>query len=281
MRRIRPQIIGMVCALSLSVAPADAADKPQIFVLNVVVQGAVTVASAAVRGHVKGPRDIVRTFVTGSASGAGLYEAKALVGRGHSTAGWLMANATGSLSENASAGRHPLAQIGYSIGPARFRFSIPRFDRTSDAHVHVDVSAFETLALATAIAVHERAGFRGGMLVFRRDTPYDGYTFEDTPLGGTVGIFPGAFENSEYVWNHEMVHAVQGLQADILDPPVGFLTRDAARTGSPKRQIHFGSVMVGFTAGVAVLSSTIRPYVSQWTEVEAYRLANDRAPFTR
>lgn len=273
----------MLCALlvSLSAMPGEAAGKPQIFVLNVVVQGAVTVASAAVRGHVRGPRDIVRTFVTGSASGAGVYEAKVLVGRGHSTAGWLMANATGSLSENVIAGRHPFAQIGYSIGPARFRFSIPKFDRTSDAHVHLDVSAFETLALATAIAVHERAGFRGGMFVFRRDTPYGGYTFEDTPLGGTVGIFPGALEDADFVWNHEMVHAVQGLQADVLDPPLGFLTRDAASPGSRKRLLRFGSVMVGFTSVAAVLSSSIRPYESEWAEIEAYRLANDQDPFVR
>lgn len=264
---------------------AGAADRPQIFLLNAIVQGSVTVISAAVQGNVRSPGDVVKRFAAGSASGAGMYQAKVLTGNGHSTSGWLLANAAGSIAENAIAGRHPFAQVGYSIGPLRFRFSIPRFDRASDAHAYMDVSAFQTLALLVAIAEHDRAGFRSGMLVFKRDGFYD-FTSETGALAGgaTAGIFPGVavvpglFDDDAEIWAHETIHAIQSLQGEVLDPQVSFLTRTRMPGAGSKRFLRFGSAKVGFVNFGNTFVYANRDYEDDWHEIEAYRLAHDTLP---
>src|SRR5689334_5838405 len=101
--------LGAALLTGMMVRDASAADRIQIASLNVVIQGVVTTVSAAVHGHVHRPADVMRTFASGAASGFGMYQAKALVGKGHVTSGWLLANAAGSVSENVVADRHPLA----------------------------------------------------------------------------------------------------------------------------------------------------------------------------
>lgn len=284
----RTRFAAVSAGLALAIAtPVSAADRPQIFVLNTVIQGGLTVVSAAVQGKIHSRRDIVRTFVTGSGSGAGMYGAKALAGDGHTTAGWLLANGVGSISENAIAARHPLAQVGYSIGPLRIRFSIPRFDRGSDAHAHVDLSAFETFAMFLAVSENDRAGFRSGLIAFRRDSFYDDDTDGLVVLGATAGIFPGVAtpvrvshfsSQSDSIWNHETIHAIQSLQGDVLEPSFGFLTRKPLPAGERKRMVRFAGVKIGALNFANAFLFGGQDDSDYWVEIEAYRLANDRAP---
>jgi hypothetical protein len=278
----RRGLAGLIACL-LVVGPANrasAADRPQIFAFNAVIQGALTVVSAAVQGKIRRPADVATRFAAGSIAGAGIYQAKALAGKGRTTSGWLLANVAGSISENAIAGRHPLAQIGYSFATVRFRVSIPRFDPGADAHIHVDVSAYQTLALGVAIAENDRAGLRAGMIAFRRDGPYDssGDASRGIAIGGTIGIFPGAtFDDSE-IWAHETVHAIQSLQCDVLEPSISFLTRKPAAESRPKSLVRFSGLKVGLYNFANDALSGSADYEDRWNEIEAYELAQDRQP---
>jgi hypothetical protein len=258
----------------------NAADRPRIALLNTVVHGVVTVASAAVQGHVQSARDVISRFAAGSVSGVGMYGAKELAGRGHATTGWIVANAVGSISENAIAGRHPFAQLGYSIGPLRIRFSLPHLDPGSDALAHIDLSAFEALALAEAMVINDRAEVRAGMLTFTRGSPYERQTglSSGLALGATAGIFPGVFLRNDVIWRHEAVHAIQGLQGDVLEPSFGFLSREAGRTGERRRLVRFESVKIGLVnfAMHAVLQH--QAYEDGWVEIEAFRLSENTTP---
>ena len=144
---------------------------------------------AAIHGKIHGFGDLLRCLWSGSASGYGLYEAKSLVGKGHVQTGWIVANLAGLLSENAAAGRHPFAQLGYSIGPARVRVSVIPFDKQSDSLIHLDVSAFETLNFAFAVNENDRMQLRSGMIAFLRDTPYSS---AEGAAGAAYGIFPAS-----------------------------------------------------------------------------------------
>jgi hypothetical protein len=276
----RAHLLAVLCPLAILSGPAAvdgfAADRPKLATLNVVVQAAVTTVSAAVQGHIHKPGDIVRCLASGSASGLGIYEAKALAGAGNVSAGWVLANVTGSFSENAAAGRHPLAQVGYSFGPLRVRVSMPRFDRESDAHAYVDVSAFETLALVAAIHDSDHILFRGGMIAFRRDSPLDA---GPGAIGSAYGIFPSVFLEFGHTWAHESVHAVQSLQTDVLEPSFGFLKRDVVRrAGQRKAALRFGRVNPGLLNLTNRLVVSSQPYEQRWVEIEAYRLGQDTVP---
>ena len=111
----------LVLLLSLPARLAGAQDRTSICLWNVGGQAGMTLASAAIQHKIHGWRDIVRIAAAGSLSGLGIYEAKSLVGKDHPRTGWMVANLAGSLSENAAAGRHPVGQIGYTVGPVRLR----------------------------------------------------------------------------------------------------------------------------------------------------------------
>lgn len=266
-------------ALVLSSPLADAADRSKIRGINIGAQAIVTLISGAIQGHVRTPRDVARCLLTGSVSGYGFYEAKAMVGRGNTQAGWVVANVAGSLSENVAAGKHPLAQLGYSIGPFRIRVPLGRLDPNADSYVLVDASEYEAIRLVGAIRDNDRAQFRSGMIAFERDTIYerDGNLIT---VGRTYGMFPGVWTGADSdTWAHEVVHAVQSLQMDSLEPPLPFLTYKPARDpNAPKRWIRFEFLK----AGALNLSNDgitgKQRYQDRWFEIEAARLAQDRAP---
>jgi hypothetical protein len=51
------------------------------------------------------------------------------------------------------------------------RISVIPFDKQSDSLIHLDVSAFETLAFAFAVAENDHMQLRSGMIAFLKDTP--------------------------------------------------------------------------------------------------------------
>jgi hypothetical protein len=96
--------------------------------------------------------------------------------------------------------------------------------------------------------------------------------------GRAYGIYPGVWRHAhEVVWRHEVIHAIQGLQGDAAEPSFRFFTYAPQRTGS-KRVIRFEHLELGVVnlANDAVIYE--QPYADRWTELEAYRLSEDRAP---
>jgi len=151
----RSVIIRVSLLTALVCAPAGGAaadDRTSIVLWNVAGQVGMTLGSAAIQHKIRAWRDLWRCVSAGSVSGLGVYEAKSLVGRNHPTRGWILANVAGSLSENAAAGRHPLGQIGYTVGPMRLRVSMPRLDRYARSWMAADVSVFQTVALLDSIS---------------------------------------------------------------------------------------------------------------------------------
>jgi hypothetical protein len=265
---------------------AAAADRPAIAAVNVGMQAGLTLVRSVVQRKVRSRRQVLRTLLWGGVSGTGFYTAKELVASERFASGWIVANLAASVSENVAVGLHPLAQIGYSLGPVRFRVPLATFQKDADARVYVDVSAYQTTALLWAMAGHERMRLKGGLLAFERDTPYRESQKAGDPdvrgfvAGRTAGMFPGVWTGIETfgvldeAWRHEAVHAVQSLQFDAVEPSFGFLTKEREGTPNAEKQLirfeHLKLGLVNITEDV-LESGSQRP----WREVEAYRLAND------
>ena len=262
----------------LSSDTAVAADKPSIAALNVGVQAGVTLLRSAIQGKVKSRRDVVQRLLWGGTSGAGFYVSKALVGDRKLTAGWILANVTASVSDNAADGRHPLARIGYSIGPVRFNVAIPRLDPGADSRVFFDVSTYETVSLIVAIKENDRMIFKGGLIAFERDTAYDS-DGEGLTIGLTAGVFPGVSAAAvrfgfEETWAHEFVHAVQAVQLDVTEPVFSWATFEPPpRPDGRKRLIRIERVTFGVGHAVNALGTFWQDYGDLWYEVEAFSLA--------
>lgn len=238
----------------------------------------MTVVSGMVQGKVRGVRDAARCLVAGSAAGYGSFQSKIRIRDGKVAQGWLLANVAASVSENAAAGRSPFAQIGYSLGPFRVRVVVPWLDRDADAYSYVDASAYETGALVRAVANSDRVRFRAGMIAFQRRNlfpsqggvgPFTGYTF---------GIYPGVWAQAgPDVFRHEVIHAVQSLQMDSVEPSFRVLTYNPPPS-TRRRIIRFQVLKVGAVNLGNGAALEQQRYEDRWTEIEAYRLAQRRAP---
>jgi len=286
MRRIRAASVAFLAVVFLYDGNAAAADRPAIAAVNIGMQAGLTLVRSAIQRKVRSRRQLLRSLLWGGVSGAGFYGAKELVASERFAPGWIVANVAMSVSENVAVGLHPLAQIGYSVGPVRFRVPLPNFQKEADAHVYVDVSAYQTVALVWAIADHDRMRLKGGMLAFERDAPYRESQKAGDPnvrvfVGGrTAGMFPGVWTGIQEFgflddsWRHEAVHSVQSLQFDAVEPSFGFLTNERQATPNAKKHLirveHVKLGLMNFT-DEAIESASQRP----WREIEAYRLAND------
>ena len=260
----------LLCAAAVGAA-AD--DRTSIVLWNVGGQAGMTLGSAAIQHKIHGWRDLWRCLSAGSISGLGIYEAKSLVGRNHPTRGWILANVAGSLSENAAAGRHPLGQIGYTVGPMRLRVSMPRLDRYARSWMAADVSVFQTVALLDSISNSGTPRFRDGLIAFERPLRSD-----DTHIGKTVGVFPSVFVDERIVWLHEFTHAVQSLQIEIPEPPSPWRRMRFDRgPAAQKRVFVLEQIKIGmFNFGNALYVAS-RPYEKRWPEIEAVRLTEPSA----
>lgn len=269
-----------VLVLIVATDRAAAADARKIRTANIGAQAVMTLVSAAVQGNIHGGRDILRCVLGGSLSGYGFYESKVMAGDNRVHQGWLVANVSGSISENVAAGKNAFAQLGYSIGPFRIRVPIPRLDPDADSYVYVDASEYEAISLVRAIRDNDRMRFRGGLIAFERDSVYPSDDSRFVTIGSTYGMFPGVSPRANrFTWPHEVVHAIQSLQGDSVEPSFSLLTyRPKRDPNQPKRLLRFEHLKAGVVnLGIDGLLSR-QPYADRWTEIEAFRLSEDVAP---
>jgi hypothetical protein len=264
------RVLAFLLVLTLPL-PATAADRAKIATLNVAGTALVTYLGCLVHAKVtKSELRPARCLAAGAAGGVGFYQAKRMAGDGHITTAWLLANLTGSVVENTTAGEHPLARVGYSVGPLRMRLATP-FDRNRESLLDVDLNVAEVLYLARAIDDADDVDLREGMLWYETDEPdldEEGRVVHGFTWGMVPGVWKGA---SRSVWNHETVHAVQALQLDAVEPPA--LTLDRERRLVRVRYLRLGALNVADN-----LSAQLVPYDERWVEIEAYRFAEDRDP---
>lgn len=263
-------LIAFLLAAALAL-PARAADRERIAALNVAGTTLFTWLGCVVRAKMTNtPAHNARCLAAGAIGGAGFYEAKRLMGEGHVTTGWLVANAASSVVENTTAGEHPLSHIGYTFGPLRLRVVTP-FDRARESLVDVDVSAVETGYLARAIHDADDVDIRDGMIWYETRQP----SVDDrgrVTHGYTWGIYPGVWSGARRdVWNHEAVHTVQSMQLDSVEPPV--LTLDRQRRLFRVRYLRAGALNLADN-----ISAQAVPYEDRWVEIEAYRFAQGSGP---
>ena len=252
--------------LLLLALPLRAAEREKMAVLNVAATSLVTYLSCVIQKHHRPGA----CLTMGALAGAGFYQAKRLAGDGHVTTAWLLANLSGSLVENTTAGEHPLSRVGYSFGPLRLRVATP-FDRAHESVVDVDVSAVEVGYMTRAFLDADDVDIRDGLVWYETKKPQfdeDGRVVH----GFTWGMFPGTWTGArDDVWHHEAVHAVQSLQLDSVEPPA--LTLDRQRHLLRVRYLRAGALNLADN-----LSAQVVPYEQRWVEIEAYRLAEDASP---
>ncbi|HKS23735.1 MAG TPA: hypothetical protein VJZ76_13120 [Thermoanaerobaculia bacterium] len=268
----------LTAALCVVSVEAHAASEGRIRTINVGAQALMTLISGIAQGKAKHLGEIVNCLGSGAAGGYGAFESKLLIRDGHVGQGWLLANLSASVSENAAAGKRPWAQAGYSIGPARVRVS---FERDPDAYAYVDASFYQAMKLIVSKNHNDSMHFRHGIIVFDRREPYavidNGRLTQD---GATWGLFPGAWTGSrvlESTRRHELVHAVQSLQGEAVEPSFKILTYSPAR-GDRRRLISFEHLKVGFVNFLDDRATDRQPYTERWKEIEAYRLVQRMSP---
>jgi hypothetical protein len=280
MRRMAVAAIVISILMSAHASSLHAASVGRIRTLNVGAQGVMTLVSGVVQGKVRGGRDVLRCVLSGFAAGYGSFQSKIMVRNGSVGKGWLLANVSASVSENAAAGKNPMAQLGYSIGPARFRVPIPWLDPEADAYSYMDISVQETASMVRAFRDGDRIRFRSGMFAFERLTPYPAKQGVGPFTGYTWGMFPGVVRGAPPdIRRHEVIHAIQSLQGDSVEPSFRILTFQPARAANGKRSlIRFEHLKIGLVNDVDGFALDQQRYQDRWTEIEAYRLAQRRAP---
>lgn len=255
-----------VVLVLLLALPLRAADREKIAVLNIGATSLFTYLSCVIQKHARP----VACLTTGALAGAGFYQAKRLAGDGHITTAWLVANLSGSLVENMTAGEHPLSRVGYSFGPLRLRVATP-LDRSKESLIDIDISVVETGYMTRAFLDADDVDIRDGMVWYETDDPE--FDEEGRVVHGfTWGMFPGVWSGARrHVRNHEAVHALQSLQLDSVEPPA--LTLDRERRLVRVRYLRAGAL--NFADNV---SAQLVPYDERWVEIEAYRFAEDANP---
>jgi len=276
--RVLARNLGALTLALLLAADARAATEHRIRVLNVGAQALMTLVSGVVQGKVTSLADAANCLGAGAAGGYGAFASKILVRNGHISRGWLLANLSASLSENAAAGKNPIAQLGYTVGPLRLR--VPVLDKNADAYSYIDASVYQAVELVDAYRHADSVHFRNGLIQFERRTPYAVFAGGRIE-GSTWGLYPGVWTGAPgviEVQRHEIVHAVQSLQGDGVDPSFRLLTLRPRPPGARRRLIRFEHLKVG---AVNLLNEAIaarQAYQDEWEEIEAYRLVQRRAP---
>ncbi len=245
--------------------PATAGSREKIAVINVAGTSLLTYLSCVVQKKMR-PRTCL---AAGAVAGAGFYQSKRLVSRGDITTGWLVANVSSSIVENTAAGAHPLSRIGYTFGPLRFRVSTPA-EKNRQSWIDIDVSAAETGYLARALNDADDVDVRDGMIWYETREPRreDDVVFH----GYTWGVFPGTWSRAaSHTWRHEAVHVVQAQQLDSFDPPVLTLQRKP-------RIVRIRHLRAGALNLLDNAISSRMPYEDRWSEIEAFRLVQNRRP---
>lgn len=255
-----------------------AGEQAKILWWNVAIQPVATLASAAVQGKLRTWDDWRRCLRVGATTGAAFYGSKRLAADGHVVAGLVLANVASSMTSNAAAGRHALSRIGVTIGPVRAEVSTPK-DEDRTARVHLSTNLAELISLGMMLDLSDGVTIRDGLISFRRDTDYPDFRDDDLTFPGyTVGVFPGVSPAaSEEVWRHEVVHVIQAMQVDALEPGYCEWGRfDCRRKPPSDRWLELEPLRLSVFAGANAGAMTfLLDYDQRWTEIEAYRLAQD------
>lgn len=276
MRRLFVLVVSLVVAVTVR---AD--DQREILRWNVAIQPLMTLASSAVQGKLRTWDDWKRCLRIGATTGAAFYGSKRLVGDGRVVEGLVLANVASSMTSNAAAGRHALSRIGVTIGPVRAEFSTPKEEDRS-ARVHLSTSIAELVSLGLMWSRSHEIVVRDGLISFHRDTEFP--DFKDDKLtfpGYTVGVFPGTSprpspEATETLWRHEVVHVIQAMQLDALEPGRCEWGRfECPKKPASEQWFEIEPLRLSVFAGANVLAMYPLDYDQRWPEIEAHRLAED------
>jgi hypothetical protein len=253
-------------------------DQREILRWNVAIQPLMTLASAAVQGKLRTWDDWKRCLRIGATTGAAFYGSKRLVADGRVIEGLALANVASSMTSNAAAGRHALSRIGVTFGPVRAELSTPK-DKERPARVHLSTSISELVSFGMMWERSDDITIRDGLISFRRDTDYPDFRDENLTFPGyTIGVFPGTSPAaSETVWRHEVVHVIQVMQVDALEPGWCEWGRlDCRKKPASDRWFEIEPLRIGIFPGANAGAMTFfLDYDQRWTEVEAYRLAQN------
>ena len=256
-------------------AEARGADRNEVRAINIALQPIFTMMGAALQGKLRTRDDVLRCLGTGMVAGYGFYEAKANAANGDVRAGWLIANAAASMSANAAAGRNPLSRLRVVVGPVRAEVKTGVGNDPDPAILHMGISLYELGALGYMYSQSDRMHWRDGMLTFSKR---DYYPLEDVPREGlTAGIFPGLYLGaSPQIREHEVIHTIQSLQLDSVEPPFCAFSHDGC--DHDERRLVRWEVDFGVVPMLEVTALGLEDYQDRWSEVEAYRMAQDISP---
>lgn len=269
----------LVLTVTLLVAVTMHADEQRkILRWNVAIQPLMTLASAAVQGKLRTWDDWKRCLRIGATTGAAFYGSKRLVGGGRVIEGLALANVASSMTSNAAAGRHALSRIGVTVGPVRAELSTPK-EVERPARVHLSTSIAELVSLGMMWGQSDEVTIRDGLISFRRDTEYPDFRDENLTFPGyTIGVFAGTSPGAtETVWRHEVVHVIQAMQVDALEPGWCEWGRfDCRKKPASEQWFEIEPLRLGVFPGVGAGAMTyLLDYDQRWTEIEAHRLAED------
>jgi len=256
--------------ISVSPSSLNAASENTIRLYNIGGQAVFTLLKGILQGKVKNFKDGVKTFFYGSVTGYGFYEAKKMIGKGHVTAGIILANLCASITENVASGYHPLAYLGYTIGPARIEVATP-IARDPVAIFNVSVTPGDLLTFYYQWKQADRILFRNGMITFIADEP-----IYANALGWTRGIYPTVLDGQpDYVYNHEVIHVAQHLQMMTISPEWSMSSKMRSNNKKPGL-IQFNGLRWNVLGmGMDLLTYELQSYRDNIFEVEAYHFATE------
>lgn len=236
-------LIFLIMFLFLLTMPVRGATRSEIRLANVAGNAASTLLRGILEGKVRDIGDVGKMLAVGGASGLAFYESKCLISRGDTFKGVALANIAASVTENVATGKHPLARIGYTIGPVRVH--IPVFEKGFRA----DINPVSVIRLGYCL--NQKIKFKHGMISFESDDIKNPYL-----KGYAVGLYP-VVRNGEpdYVYNHEMIHIVQNMQL-YASSPEPYL----------RRGFRFGTLQLAVDFSVDRFSE----YRENWEEIEAF-----------
>lgn len=261
----------------LLVVPMHADDQQKILGWNVAIQPLLTLASAAVQGKLKKPDDWKRCLRVGATAGVAFYGSKRLVGNGRVIEGLALANVASSMTSNAAARRHALSRIGVTFGPVRAEFSTSK-ESNRPARIHLSTSVAELVSLGYMWSRSNDVTIRDGLLSFRRDTRYPDIRDKNVTFPAyTVGMFPGMSpEATETTWRHEVIHVIQIMQVDALEPGKCEWGRfDCKEKPASDQWLEFEPLRLGIFPGAVGGAMSSLDYDQRFTEIEAHRMAED------
>jgi hypothetical protein len=252
--------------LFVSIKPLRAdISRNDVRAINIGLQSVLTLVKGIIQKKVHSAWDVANCLLFGAAGGYLFYEAKEMAGRGDLTHAYLLANLGASMSENAAGGHLPFSYLGYTFGPFRFNLTTP-LARKPKALINVDFMPHQALAYVYTLVHGNMPHFRNGLLCFTRSEPYEVYG------GLCIGNFPVVPDGSpEEVWNHEILHTLQGIQTDSVEINVPLLEEEELNNVKFTFLRMNGVVAPGYYT-LFWLLQRVQSYESFWMEKEAYLL---------